>query len=637
MNRTLTFAALSLLTLSAAAQESGPPNILWISTEDIGPHLGCYGDEHAKTPALDSLAAKGVRYSRAFTVAPVCAPNRTSIITGVYASTLGMHHMRAGGEGVDRSIKPPLPEGMKPLSESLRDAGYYATNNSKEDYNFPTPDSAWDESSSRAHWRNRPSADTPFFAVFNFTGTHEGSANRDQAGHEAQVARLTEDDHQDPDEISPPPYHPDTPLVRRTWANYHENVTNLDYWVADLLGQLEEDGLADNTIIFFWSDHGAGFPRCKRFLYDSGVHIPLMVYAPPGLEIEGLGAPGSVDGRLVSSIDFAPTVLALAGLSVPNHMQGRRFLGPNLPSERRYVYGARDRMDERYDMLRMVRDKRFKYIRNFDAHRPYNQFMNTAAKSPIQHELERLADGGELRESARWIAMETKPVEELYDTEADPHEINNLAFDPAHRDELFRLRAEQEKWSVDTRDLGLVPEPELVRWDAKYGSRYRAVRVVAAEDPAFLGRLRATASVASKPEPHDEALLLESATSDHGAVRYWAYVGLGQLKGQDGEAAAALEAGLEDALPECRIASAYGTAADGRKVEQAVELLTTELSSDREWVRLLAAIALDELDEVGRPAVGALKVALEDRENKYVVRVANRALNELLGTENLVR
>ncbi|MCP4639616.1 MAG: sulfatase-like hydrolase/transferase, partial [bacterium] len=225
------------------------PNVLWLSCEDIGPHLGCYGDPLAHTPTLDQMAREGVRYANAYTTAGVCAPNRSSIITGVHATTLGTHHMRSGGEGVLHSVKPSLPEGIRCFPAYLREAGYYCTNNAKQDYQVPTPPDTWDESSKKAHWRDRPDPETPFFAVFNYTGSHEGSIRLSAKQHAERTKRLTDTQRQNPDDMTPPPFHPNTEIVRREWAELYELITAMDYWLADMLEQLEEDGLADNTIV----------------------------------------------------------------------------------------------------------------------------------------------------------------------------------------------------------------------------------------------------------------------------------------------------------------------------------------------------------------------------------------------------
>ncbi len=627
-------AATGALNRAHAADER--PNILWISTEDIGPQLGCYGDPHAHTPTLDQLAAEGVRYTNAFTTAGVCAPNRSSIITGVFATTLGTQHMRSGGEGVAVSHKPALPEPYRCFTELLREAGYYCTNNYKEDYQFVTPPAAWDDSSKQAHWRNRKDEHQPFFSVFNYTGTHEGSVRLTPQAHAKRTEMLDKGQRQADTTIAPPPFHPDTPLVRRTWADYYELITTMDHWAADLLEQLEADGLAENTIVFFWSDHGAGMPRCKRWIYDSGVHVPVIVRIPEKWRRDGDPEPGTAEDRLVNSLDLGPTVLRLAGLEPPACMQGQAFLR-NPAEPRQYVYAARDRMDERYDIIRMVRDKRYRYIRNYEPFKPYDQFMNTAEKSPIKEEMQRLAEAGELTGPAAWILRDTKPVEELYDTESDPHEVENLADKPEMEGVLQRLRAAHEAWMTGTHDLGLLPEPEMVRLAEVYGSRPKILPGLERDDPGFAGRLRAAAEAAGSRKRKDFEPLRRHAVDRQPAVRWWAMRGLAWLGAPQEPDFELLRFGLGDTSPAVRVAAAHGLLRHGTDDEAALDLLVKELGGDKEWVRLHAATALDEVGERARPAVPALREALNDKENKYVVRIANHALNELLGTNNEVR
>lgn len=609
------------------------PNILWLSTEDMGPHLGCYGDPYAHTPNIDALAARGIRFTNVFTTAPVCAPNRSSIITGVHATTLGSHHMRSGGEGRKRSIKPALAPGVKCFPEYLREAGYYCTNNVKEDYNFTTTAKVWDESSKKAHWRNRSDANQPFFAVFNFELTHEGNV-REAPPRDA----LKPVQQQDPDRITPPPYHPDTPIVRRGWANYYERIAMLDDWVAGHLGDLEEDGLAENTIVFFWSDHGAGLPRCKRWLYDSGLHVPLIIYVPEKWRGRVEGEPGSVMDELVSSVDLAPQVLQFAGVARPDYLQGRPFLVPQsaFSPPREYVYAGRDRMDERYDMVRMVRGKRFKYIRNFDADKPYAQYMNTAEKSPIMAEIRRLAKEDALPPGAKWGAVTRKPVEELYDTVEDPHEIDNFAGKPEFRETLERLRHDLGKWMRDSRDLGLIPEPELVRLEMLFGNRYAIWEHLQKSDPGLFDRLLGIAGRAGSAKDEDVSLLIESLADSQPSIRFWALRGLDNLPEWRAAEEETAKKALSDNSPVVRIAAARALCRRGIVESESLDLLAHELEGAEEWVRLQAALALDELGETARPCVDALRAALDDTENKYVVRVANHALNALLETENEV-
>ena len=625
------------LSVLTAAPERPRPNILWISTEDISPQLGCYGDRHAHTPRLDRLAERGVVYDNAFTVAGVCAPNRSSIITGMYAASLGTQHMRSGGEGTEHSIQPVVPAPVNCFSASLREAGYYCTNNYKQDYNFVPSDAAWDESSHQAHWRNRPDSNQPFFAVFNYTGTHEGSVHLDDAGHAELTKRLTPDQRQDPAQLTLPPYYPDTPAFRRLWANYYEVITGMDYWAGDLLDQLAADGLAEDTIVFFWSDHGVGLPRAKRWLYDSGTKIPLLVSLPKKFRTGDQGQPGTREDRLVSSVDFAATVLNLTGLPIPEHVQGQPFLGPDRPPARDYIYGHRDRMDERYDIIRMVRDQRYQYIRNYEPFKPYHQYMNTPEGGADMRDLHRLAAQGQLPPDAWWFTARTKPVEELYDTRTDPHTVHNLAGDSNYQSILERLRGAHEQWMLDIMDMGLIPEPELVTIEHRYGSRYAFFRQVARDNRAWLRALRAAASLAGTPSPADLPGLRQVLQHAEASFRYWGMLGLGNLGPDADSAYDRVYEGLQDQAPVVRVAAARALFRMERPGEDALPVLIAELQSPHEWVRLQAATVLDEIGEPARPAIPALQAALDDTYNKYVVRVANHALNQLLGTNHSVR
>ena len=426
------------------------PNILWISFEDTNPFYGCYGDPVARTPNVDRLAAGGCRWPNAFSTAGVCAPARSAVITGMYPTAIGTHHMRTAHTNEAAPELPTpysavVPHYVKCFSEYLRAAGYYCTNNVKTDYQFDPPRTAWDELSDQAHWRHRPEPEQPFFAVFNPTRTHESG----------MWPEKTPEVTFDPDAIELPPYFPDTPVVREAMARMYTNIEYCDGVMGELLDQLEADGLANNTVVFHWSDHGP-LPRGKRWPYDSGIRIPMIARWPGELE------PGRVSDRLVSTVDLGPTVLSLAGVGIPGHMQGRAFLGDQEAEPRQYVHASRDRHDEAYDMVRAVRDSRYKYIRHFRPDLPYLLWIPYRNTHPILQEMWRLHAEGELMGPQRLI-FEPRPVEELYDTETDPWEIHNLAADPAHASELTRLRQELDAWRTDVGDLGEIPELEMVR------------------------------------------------------------------------------------------------------------------------------------------------------------------------------
>ncbi|MCG8650632.1 MAG: sulfatase-like hydrolase/transferase [Pirellulales bacterium] len=602
------------------------PNILWISCEDISAHLGCYGDPHAITPHLDRLASEGVRYTNAYTAAGVCAPCRSTIITGMYQNSIGTHHMRCNAK---------LPDWLRPFPMLLREAGYYCTNNSKTDYQFRSPSSQaiWDQSNGKAHWKNRAAREQPFFAVFNFTGCHEsGIASENK--YRSVTAKLSESQRQDPSALTTfPPYYPDTPIAREDWKRNYELITAMDAWAGGLLKQLKDAGEYENTIIFFWSDHGVGLPRAKRWLYDSGTRVPLIVRVPERFRVSGQATPGHVDDQLINSVDFGPTVLHCAGLPLPAYLQGRAFLGRNLSSPRRYAYGARDRMDERYDIIRTVRDKRYRYLRNFEPLKPYYQYMNTPEKGATMKEIRRLEQSGQMSDAMALFSAQTKPVEELYDLSTDPHEIRNLADRPEYAEKLREMRSALSRWQNDVGDIGLIPEAEIELQEQTAGSRY-AILHQSDNAKAKLKRLVSIATQASEGIPALENLSAGLSDEDP-AVRYWSATGIGNIGADAEEAKTAIMAALQDPSPSVRIAAARAAARLGQP-EQAIAVLQRELESPHQWGRLAAAIVLDEMDDQARPALPALEKALRNQPNKYIVRVANRAINELLDTDNVV-
>ncbi len=440
-----------LATNGACQQPQKRPNILWISTEDMSPHLGCYGDKVAKTPNIDRLASQGIRYTNVFTTAAISAPCRAGIITGMYQTSIGCMHMRT--TSYRRSVDNPIeftavpPHYVKTFTEYLRTAGYYCTNNAKTDYQFakdPVPVSIWDECGQKAHYRNRPDKNQPFFSVFNYLGTHE-SQNWDITNVKT-----------DPRKVIVPPYYPDNEIIRKNIAKMYDNIARLDSIVGVLLNELEKEGELKNTIIFFWGDHGDGLPRSKRWLYDSGLNIPLIIKWPDNSNS------GTVDDRLISSIDFGPTVLSLAGVPVPSHMQGIPFLGNQAGKPRDAVFAARDRVDESYDMIRSVRTKRYLYIRNFYPNEPFNIWVPYLNNMPIYKEMLRLDAEGRLSGPQKsWMAY-SRPPEELYDIKTDPYQINNLANDPKLCGILEEMRKRQIEWTIETSDMGHLNEPEMI-------------------------------------------------------------------------------------------------------------------------------------------------------------------------------
>ncbi|WP_210480156.1 sulfatase [Naasia sp. SYSU D00948] len=470
------------------------PNILWISTHDISPHLGTYagvwpGAEQAVTPNLDALAAEGARFDNAFAAGPVCAPSRAAIVTGCYPTAIGTMHMRT------KAVPPPE---VKLLPEYLRAAGYYTTNNWFTDFQVEVPPTAFDDCSETGHWRNRPTPDTPFFAAFHGMVTHESAIYLADDAFAAATAHVSPEQRHDPADVQLPPYYPDTEVFRRSWARYLDLITEMDYQVGELLSQLDEDGLTDSTVVVFWSDHGVGMPRAKRWAHESGLREPLIVRWP------GTIPPGEVRTQIAQLLDLAPTMLTVAGLPIPEHMHGAplfdgdgTFLSPNT-----YAFGARDRMDEQQDAARTVRDERYRYIRNLHPDRSELGHLEYADHLDTWREFRRLAKDeanqlgrGErpdlLTDLQRAIVAPSKPVEELYDIAVDPHETANLAEDPAYAPVLDRLRAALDEWTDRYGDLGLIPEAELIeRWRPGGRPQVTARPEVTSEG----GRITATSS-----------------------------------------------------------------------------------------------------------------------------------------------
>ena len=445
------------------------PNMLWITTHDISPDLGCYagiwpGAAYAHTPNLDQLAAAGARYDNAFAAAPVCAPSRSAILTGMYPTAIGTMHMRS------RAV-PPAEVGCFP--EYLRAAGYYCTNNAFSDFQFQVPVTVWDDHGPQAHWRNRADPAQPFFAVFHGMVTHESQIYADDTQYQQNTSRLSPNQRHDPAVAPLPPYYPDTPVFRQAWARYSDNITAMDHWAGDLLRQLEDDGLAETTLVVFWSDHGLGMPRAKRWPYDSGLHVPLLVRWP------GQITPGTIHTEPVALMDLAATMLVVAGLPIPAHLHAQPLFDaqgqPETPA-RRYVFGHRDRMDEQEDTIRTVRDARFRYIRNYHPDRPAMGHHEYADRMATWQEFRRLcfeeanqlARGdlpNRLTPAQRLVVATTRPPEELYDLRADPYEIQNLADDSRYAADLERLRHALVQWQQAYGDLGMIPEMELIeRW-----------------------------------------------------------------------------------------------------------------------------------------------------------------------------
>lgn len=614
----VSFLILSPLFLGAQEMNKKRPNILWITTEDISPQLGCYGDKFAQTPFLDQLASEGVMYNNAIASAPVCAPARSSIITGMHQSSIGSHHMRSKGW---------FPETFKYYPEFLREAGYYCTNTNKEDYNLEYDASKiWDESSKSAHWRNRPNKEQPFFAVFNYTGTHESATNSEKK-HQSIVKDVPKDLLLNSGVATLPPYFPDTPIVNELWTRYYNNITALDMYVKNIIDQLEEDGLVENTIIMFYSDHGAGIPIHKRWLYDTGLKVPFIVKMPEKYKKLQPHKQGSPTDELISFVDLAPTTLHLAGLPIPEYMQGRVFLGEELSPERKYTYASRDRMDERYDMQRAVRDKEFKYIRYYEFPKPFIQYMNTPEKGAIMKAIRTSYANGTLPEAGVKLMAQKKPVEELFDLKNDPQELRDISGDSKYKEVLVRMRNAHKQWSLKVTDAGLIPEPILRKWEVKYN---QPIYTVLRENDIPMDQIQKVALGS------ETSFFTANLFHANEAVRFWAATGIGNyVKRGNQELISKLRLLLTDDDTTVRIATARALCILNMEKE-GVKALSEGLKDKDEWNRLNAALVLDEIGEKARPAINDLQSVMKD-QNKYVVRVVNHALNMLLNTTNEVR
>ncbi|MCF6268957.1 MAG: sulfatase [Melioribacteraceae bacterium] len=441
----LLFLSFLLLTscTNKSENENQRPNILWIIGEDLSQsEVGCYGNELAYTPTINKLADEGIRFTNMFTTSSVCSPARSALMTGMYQTSIGAHNHRS-----HRPDGYELPKDVKVLTDYFRDAGYFNVNftnvtpelsaKNKTDWNFSEQDPF-----DGRDWNQRKEGQ-PFFAQINFPETH-----RDFVKNEKHPI--------DPDLVKLPPYYPNHKIAREDWALYLETVSVLDEKINIVLKRLEEDGLAENTVVFFFADHGRAMVRGKQWLYDPGLHIPLIIRWPGNIK------PGSLNNDLLSQIDIAAASLRIAGIELPDNMQGQDFLDPSTP-KREYIFAARDRCDETVDFVRAVRDREFKYIRNFIPERPYTQLNRyKETEYPVMRLLRRLHKQGKLNTDQEKFMAERKPDEELYDIKVDPFELNNLASNSEYKEKLISMRGVLDKWMEKTKDQGNVKEWTVV-------------------------------------------------------------------------------------------------------------------------------------------------------------------------------
>jgi arylsulfatase A-like enzyme len=615
IHRFIAGTVLAAAVLSSTLRAADRPNVLWLVSEDNNPYLGCYGDPLARTPTIDRLAKEGVLYERCFTQ-PVCAPSRFALITGIYAATAGpAEHMRAKGK---------IPPWLKGFPALLRDAGYYTTNNAKTDYNSPINiKEAWNESSQQAHWRKRPDPERPFFSVFNHEVTHESCLFPEKD----LPLKLPPTDRT---KVRVPPYQPDTPEIRDDLGRYHDHMALMDAQIAAKLKELETAGLAEDTIVFYFSDNGGVLPRSKRFLQESGTHVPLITYYPPKWRHLAPAAPGSRIKDPVCFVDFAPTMLSLAGVRIPGHMQGRAFAGPAKAAPNEFVFCTRDRMDERYDMMRSVVDRRWLYIHNFRPDLPYVQRLDYPFKARGYQSWARMAAEGKLTPATAQF-WGTKPTEELYDMLADPDNVKNLASDPAQLETLERMRTALKRHTLEIYDNGFMPEGSPLEG-------YDESRKAGAYP---LERIFDLATLASKRDVQNLPKLIEALDDDSEPVRWWAAQGCTMLGAQAAPAEVALRKHLDDPSGAVQVVAAEALASLG-KLEAALPVLECALKNAKApFIALQAANVLARLGERARPSLPMIKQLLASAQKEgdgnssraYSQRIIERIVAVLEGRE----
>jgi arylsulfatase A-like enzyme len=575
------------MLLNAQAQvtmkKASKPNILWIVAEDHGPHMGCYGDTFATTPNIDKFAEKGMCFNYAWSSAPVCAPARTTLWSGLSAPSSGGEHMRS---------MSPYPKEKSMFPKYLRDIGYYCSGNGKEDYNLSTPKGVWDESSNQAHYNKRKPGQ-PFFAYFNNTQSHEGKIH--------SITRTAKNKRKpslhDPAKVKLPKYHPDCEAMREEWAAYYNSVTVVDSVAGKRLAELEQAGLEDNTIVFYFADHGAGLARNKRWPNNAGLQVPVVVYFPEKwkhLAPKEYTAGGQSD-RLISFVDFAPTMLSIAGIEPPEWMQGYAFAGDYQTEEQPFIYGFRGRMDERLDLVRSVSNGRYVYLRNYMPQFSQGQRLESQIRLPFSSTAawKKLYDQGKLNEAESLFWNTPKAPEELYDLKNDPDEINNLANSKEHKAILMKMRKAQQDYALSIRDVGFIPENErfntgIAPYDFGHDEKLYPFQ-----------RILSTADLASFMNPTDIPELKKRMTDENNIVRYWATMGM-MIHGENAVSQSEHELikALSDTSEDVKIAAAWALIKYGnnsKNSEKALALLSEfAQSKDNVFVVMSALTALDD-------------------------------------------
>lgn len=602
--------SLSFISLAGCNEQSNPitkiddnrPNILWIISEDHGPMIGAFGDTQATTPVIDAFSNKSIIYTNAFSVAPVCAPARSTLITGMYPTSIGTHNMRSFGK-----ISPKITF----FTKYLREAGYYTANIGKHDFNMIAPEGAWDETNNdnrvqnwdRTAYFQETNGEQPFFSIINLFNSHESRVRRDMKN---QTRDLSSTKH-NPDALTIPSYYPDALQIRQVMAQYYDNVADIDSALSGILETLVSDGLAEDTIIFFFSDHGTGVPRSKRSPYNSGLHVPLIIHVPQKFKHLTNLAAGTKTDDIVSFIDFAPTVLALTNQQIPSHLQGTPFLLSGKNRETEHAFGFRDRMDERFDVVRTARSRRFHYIKNFMPHQPHGQYIDSMYRS---HEVARVWTSATQNGSLPAIQssfFSERPNEELYDIVVDPFETNNLADDREYADTLIGMRVATVEWMREIRDIGLIAESELQKKSA-HSSVYDMGQDASTYN--FEQTLK-IAELGSQMDKSNLTELIASTKHKSDSVRFWGTLGIIALNDDGKDALPSLRPLLQDPSIAVRVNAAEAMC-QLSECSNSLKMLENILLKESGAAQLRAAVALDNLDKKVAPILPSIEGLAKD-------------------------
>ena len=585
-------ALFSLLCSPLIGADRTNVNVVWIVIEDASPHVACYGETLIKTPNIDRLARDGIRCKNAFVTSPVCSSSRSAMVSGMYQTTLGVHNHRSqtssgkGGGNAAYYESYEVPKSVKLIPELFRDAGYFVTNKSKTDYNFIPTSKLYHGND----WKKAP-ADQPIFAQFQLSGGKNRKAKS----------------HADPAKVVLPPYYPDHPLLRQDWAKYLDSWVKTDEAVGKILADLEKAGRLDSSAVFLWTDHGVSHLRGKQFLYEEGIHVPMIIRLPKKQRA------GTERDDLIEHIDVAACSLKLAGIKIPGNLQGRDFLAPDY-KPRKFVFAARDRCDETVDLLRCIRDSRYKYVRNFMSHIPHTQPSQYKDAKKIVQVIRDLHKEGKLNEQQARPFAARRPPEELYDLQRDPHELVNLATDPKHHERLADMRRVLHQRMTETRDMGLIPEPILEDVGRETGNKYLAFLK---EDRGQ--QTRRLIEVITAGEANEGAKLMDFAKSPDPSTRYWAAVWLGVTK-----VAASKPTLLKltsDPVPTVRVAAAQALCKFGDLSR--VKILVEHIQHPNLLVGMFALRAIEELGDAGKAHREAIAAAQKSKY-EFSRRIAKR-------------